>query len=262
MNRSTLLISALAAALAPIAGASVIVSSVSTSLAFGNSAGSSVFAGTSSKSAGLTDLGTLLGTVGTNAGIRTLYQVNMLGAAGSGSHGGNVYQVTVSVGSITPGFRNWASFYKSPIFLSTDTVAGSAISYATVSFGAGSGGLSFNDFGVGTTALAMDTSQGNGDATMKSNPSNFGYDPTPSQYPSAGSINADGTLGFSLTYNVNSLWSLGQNVGGDYGGNLAAYDINGFATSMYVEAYSSPVPAPSAVALLGVAGLAGRRRRA
>jgi MYXO-CTERM domain-containing protein len=261
MIRSALFVSGLAVAIAPIAGAAVIASSVATSLSLGNSVGSSVFAGTSSKSAGLTDMGTLLGTLGTNAGVRTLYQVNAVGAAGSGSHGGNVYAVTVTVGSITPGFRGWQSFYKSPIALSTDTISGAAISSATVSFGAGGGGLAFNDFGVGTTALAMETSQGNGDAAMKSNPSNFGYDPNASQYPSAGSINADGTLGFSLTYNASSLWNLGSNVSSDYAGNLAAYDINGFATTMYVEAYA-PAPAPGAIALVGLAGLASRRRRA
>lgn len=259
MNRSTALVIFAAAAAAPIAGAAVINSAVATSLTLSNSTASAFTAsGLSSKQSGIADKGTLIGTFGANAGIYTCYQVQQIGAAGSGSHGGNVYSVNVIVGAAKK-VGPFAQFYKDAIALWSDTLGGAAITNAAVAFGSGGGGLSFDDFGVGTTALAIETSQGDGVCTQRADPMQYA-DATAMQYPTAGFINADGTLGFAQAFSVNSLWQQGIDISSYFDGNLAAFNINGYSTSVFVEAYS--VPAPGAVAVLAVAGLAGRRRRA
>ena len=258
MNRKTLIVSALAAAVAPIAGAAVINSAVATSLVLANNGGSFTASGNSSKQSGIGDKGTLIGTFGANSDIYTCYQVQLLGT-GTGAHGGNEYSVSVVVGSAKKQ-GPFAQFYKSAIALSTDTIAGAALKTATVSFGAGGGGLSFDDFGAGSTALAIDAAQGGGTSTQRADPLQYA-DANPTQYGNVGTINADGTLGFVAAFNVNSLWQQGSDVSSYFGGNLAAFDIYGYSTSMFVEAYA-PAPAPGAIALVGLAGLASRRRRA
>lgn len=258
MNRTTLLAATAAAGIAHVSAAAVINSAVATSLTFSNSTASTFTAsGTSSRQSGIGDRGTVIGTFGSNAAIYTCYQVQLLSGV-TGANGGNVYSVNVIVGSA----RNqgpFAQFYRSAIALSSDTLGGAAITNSLVSFGAGGGGLSFDDFGVGTTALALATSEGDGSCTQRADPAAFS-DATAMQYPSAGTINADGTLGFTMSFSAASLWQQGSDVSEFFGGNLAAFNINGYSTTMFVEAYQ--VPAPGAIAVLGMAGLAARRRRA
>jgi MYXO-CTERM domain-containing protein len=81
----------------------------------------------------------------------------------------------------------------------------------------------------------------------------------PSAMSTYASIAADGSVGFSTSFNVSSLWVNPTDVSSFFNGNLAEYQVRGFNSSFFVEVVA--VPAPGAVALFGLAGLAGRRRR-
>jgi hypothetical protein len=81
----------------------------------------------------------------------------------------------------------------------------------------------------------------------------------PSLMSTYATVAADGSVGFSTAFNVASLWVNPTDVSSLFNGNLAEYEIRGFNSSFFVEVIE--VPAPGALALLGAAGLAGRRRR-
>ena len=117
----TLSAAALAALAAGTAGAAVNNTSVTTNLSL-----NSTVVGTAGirANSGISDIGTYMGQVGTNSAIRGKYAAQMVGAAGSGAHGGNVYAVTVTVGSIATGPGPFANPYKTNIISSTDTIAG------------------------------------------------------------------------------------------------------------------------------------------
>ena len=255
----TLSAAALAALAAGTAGAAVNNTSVTTNLSL-----NSTVVGTAGirANSGISDIGTYMGQVGTNSAIRGKYAAQMVGAAGSGAHGGNVYAVTVTVGSIATGPGPFANPYKTNINSSTDTIAGQTISSAALGFGVGSGGLTFNDFG-GANTIYIDNTGTYGDASY-----NMKIDPNvadsvsnnPALWPTIAQINADGSVGFSTAFNANALYLQGSDVSSYFGGNLAAFGTRGFASSFFVEV--AAVPTPGAIALIGLAGLAGRRRRA
>lgn len=255
----TLSAAALAALAAGTAGAAVNNTSVSTNLSL-----NSTVVGTAGifANSGIGDIGTYMGQVGTNSAIRGKYAAQMVGAAGSGANGGNVYAVTVTVGSIAVGPGPFANAYRTDIVGSTDTIGGQTISSAALGFGVGSGGITFNDFG-GANTISIDNTGTYGDASynMKIDP-NVADSVTnnPALWPTIAQINADGSVGFSTAFNANALYLQGSDVSSYFGGNLANFGTRGFASSFFVEVTAAPTP--GAIALIGLAGLAGRRRRA
>jgi len=258
--RSFAAMAALAASAA--ASAAVIVSNVNSSVTMGNSSASQTVSAAISAQVGIGGTGTALGTFGSaTAATRGFYRVQAM--SGSGTHGGNLYAVTVVLGSIKK-VGPFAQTYKDAMVQSSYTVGGSAASYADLSFGAGSGGLMFNDFGVGTTQLYIDSL--NADAGYSMNCDPYGYAGVPFQVtgpttnrPSAAFVNADGSVGFSTRWDANNLWQMGSDVSSFFSGNLATFDISGFGSTFVVEA-ANAVPAPSAIALVGLAGFVKRRR--
>ncbi|MEI7657691.1 MAG: PEP-CTERM sorting domain-containing protein [Phycisphaerae bacterium] len=248
------------AALAGVAHASVIPSAVGTFLTLGGASGGSqtVASGTSNKQVGIADIGSLLGNFGA-ADIRSNYDVSALSSVGP--RGGNEYLVTVRVGSIRRQ-GPFARFYDRSIINPGATLGnGATIASATISFGAGSGGLRFDDFGAATVAY-VDNSNSTSDLNyaMKINDGGFVSDIQngPTVDLLAAVNNADGSVGFSITYNANSLFNFGFDASSAFGGDLAAFPINGFASQFVVEV----VPAPSTGLALGLgAAVACRRRR-
>ena len=246
------------AALAGLAHASVIPSAVNTSLVLGNSSGGTqtVASGTSIVQSGIADLGSLLGNFGA-ADIRTTYSVSTLPSVGP--RGGAEYLVTVRVGSIRLQ-GPFARYYDRSIINPGATVGGATITTATVSFGAGSGGLLFDDFGAATTAY-IDNSNSTGDINyaMKIDDGGFVSDiqngPTVDLF--AAVKNPDGSVGFSITYNVNSLFNFGSDASSFFAGDLTTFPINGFASQFVVEV----VPAPSTGLAMGLGALVACRRR-
>jgi len=248
---------ALLAACAGLAHAGVIPSTPSTSLALGNASGAwqTIASGTSNQQAGIADIGTYLGNFG-YADIRSNYQVSSIPDAGP--NGGNMYLVTVRVGSIRK-VGPFARFYDQTIIDFGATVSGATITGATVSFGMGSNGLLFDDFGA-ATSLIIDSSNSTGytNYAMKIN------DGVPTDihtnYSSelaAAVVNPDGSVGFSINYNVSQLFNMGTNVSEFFNGDLAAFPINGFANQFVVEV----IPAPTTGLAFGLGIAAMRRRR-
>lgn len=243
------------------ASAAVVASSVLTSVNFTGTGANQAYSASINKAGGIADTGTLIGQFGANAQIRGKWSAQMVGAAGTGTNGGNVYAVSVIVGSIIK-IGPFAQNYTQPIVNAGDTLGGVTITGATVGFGAGGGGLRFDDFG-GTNQLIIDNSGNYGDASyvMKCDP-NFlfgGATSNPSLAPTFASVASDGSVGFLTSFNVNSLYETGADVSFLFGGDLAAGQIRGFSSAFFVEVVA--VPAPGAMALLAVAGLAGGRRR-
>jgi MYXO-CTERM domain-containing protein len=240
--------------------AAVVASSVTASVNLASGSGSAYYSAGINKAGAPRDTGTLIGQFGTNAQIRGKWTAQMVGTAGSGAHGGNVYAIGVTIGSIIK-VGPFAQSFTQPIVDVGNTIGGAAITSATVGFGAAGGGLRFDDFG-GANQLYIDNSGTYGDASysMRTDP-NFsgGVTPNPSLQPTFASVASDGSVGFLAQFNVNSLWDTGVDVSQFFGGNLAAGQIRGFSNGFFVEV--AAVPAPGAMALLGVAGLAGSRRR-
>jgi hypothetical protein len=262
LSHSVVVLTALAASAA--ASAAVIVSNVSSSVTMGNSSATQSVSAAISAQVGISGLGTSLGTFGSApAATRGFYRVQALGAAGSGAHGGNLYTITVVLGAIKK-VGPFAQTYKDPIVQSAYTVGGSAASYADLAFGAGSGGLKFDDFGAGTTRMYVDSLNDNAGFSMNCDPygtSGVAFQVTgaTTNRPEAAFVNADGSVGFSTRWNSNNLWQQGTNVSSFFSGNLAAFDISGFGSTFVVEA-ANAVPAPGAIALVGLAGFVKRRR--
>jgi MYXO-CTERM domain-containing protein len=251
---------AMAFSCAGIASASVINSAVSTSVTGFNGTGSTTLgSGSISLQSGIGDEGAILGTIGTNAAIRGKYTTQAM--AGVGSHGGALYLVNVVVGSIKK-TGPFAASFNQVVVNSGYTFGGSAMSSATIGFGVGGNGLRFNDFG-GANQLYIETGipeDGLTAYSMKLGPNGeVRNTQTPSNELVYASIAADGSAGFSVNFSTASLWLQGSDVGSLFGGNLAAFDIYGWSSNFVVEV--AAVPAPGAIALLGLAGLAGRRRR-
>jgi len=248
------------ALVAASANAAVVTSSVLTSVNFTGNGANQGYSAAINKAGGIADTGTLIGQFGTNAQIRGKWSAQMVGGAGTGANGGNVYAVSVIVGSIIK-IGPFAQNYTQPIVNTGETLGGVTITGATVGFGVGGGGLAFDDFG-GATQVTIDNSGLYGDASyvMKCDP-NFsgGVSGNPSLAPTYASIASDGTVGFLTSFNVNSLYENGADVSQYFGGDLTAGQIRGFSCGFFVEVVS--VPAPGAMALLAVAGLAGGRRR-
>lgn len=259
MHKLTLSAAALAALAAGTAGAAVNNTSVSTSLSLNSTVVGSagIFA-----NSGISDIGTLMGQVGSNSAIRGKYSAQMVGAAGSGANGGNVYAITVTIGSIATGPGPFANAYRTDIVSSTDTVNGQAIGSAAIAFGAGGGGITFNDFG-GANQIYIDNSGTYGDANyvMKINPNAAGdVTNNPALWSTFAQVNSDGSVGFSTAFSANALYQMGSDVSFYFNGNMATDGIRGFNSAFFVEV--AAVPAPGAIAVIGLAGLAGRRRRA
>ena len=249
---------ALAALAAGTAGAAVNSTSVSTNLSL-----NSTVVGTAGifANSGISDIGTYMGQVGTNSAIRGKYAAQMVGAAGSGAHGGNVYAVTVTVGSIATGPGPFANAYGTNIISSTDTIGGQTIGSAALGFGVGSGGLTFDDFGGANTIYIDAGTYGDANYNMKIDPSVAdSVTNNPALWPTMAQINTDGSVGFSTAFYANALYLQGSDVSSYFSGNLAAFSIRGFNSSFFVEV--TAVPTPGAIALIGLAGLTGRRRRA
>lgn len=263
MQRSASFVVMAALAASSAASAAVIVSNVNSSVTLGNSGATETLSAAISAQVGIAGTGTALGTFGSAPAItRGFYRVQSM--AGTGAHGGNLYAVTVILGAIKK-IGPFAQTYKDPVVTDSYTVGGSAATYADIAFGNGSGGLMFNDFGVGTTKLYVDSLNSDAGYSMKCDP--YGTFGTPFEVtgpttnnPLAAFVNSDGTVGMSIRWDVNNVWQMGSNVSNFFEGNLAFFAISGFSSTFVVEA-ANAVPAPSAFALVGVAGLLSRRRR-
>jgi hypothetical protein len=167
----------------------------------------------------------------------------------------------VQIGSIIK-IGPCAQTYTQAILQPTDQIGGSAITNASIGFGVGGGGLKFNDFG-GLNQILIDNSGSFGNAvySMRVDP-NFepqGITGVPSLMSTYASIAGDGSVGFSTTFDASSLWVNPTNVSSLFNGDLTEYQVRGFNSSFFVEVVQ--VPAPGAMALLGLAGIVGRRRR-
>lgn len=246
------------------ASAAVIVSNVNSSVTLGNSIATQSVSAAISAQVGIAGTGTLLGSFGASQSVRGFYRVQATGTPGSGAHGGNLYAVTVVLGAIKK-VGPFARLYQDPVVTSDFTVGGAAASFANIGFGNGGGGLMFDDFGVGTTKMYIDSFNSEAGFSMKCDPyatygSAFEVTGPTTNNPTAAFVNADGTVGMSLQWNVNNLWQQGTDVSSFFEGNLAFFAISGFANTFIVEA-ANAVPAPSAFALVGLAGFVSRRRR-
>jgi hypothetical protein len=248
-------------AVASSALAGVIANPVAASLQFSGTGGSLSYGANINRQSGIADIGTLMGQYGSNPAIRGRWSAQLVGGAGAGANGGNVYAIAVQIGSIRL-VGPFAQTYTQAVINPTDFIGGSAITDASIGFGVGGGGLTFDDFG-GNNRIVVDNTGAFGDAvySMRIDP-NFepqGVTGIPSLMSTYATIAADGSVGFSTTFNVASLWVNPTDVSSFFNGNLAEYQIRGFNSSFFVEVIE--VPAPGALALLGAAGLAGRRRR-
>jgi hypothetical protein len=248
-------------AVASSALAGVIANPVAASLQFSGTGGSLSYGANINRQSGIADIGTLMGQYGSNPTIRGRWSAQQVGGAGAGANGGNVYAIAVQIGSIRQ-VGPFAQTYTQAIINPTDFIGGSAITGASIGFGVGGGGLTFDDFG-GNNRIVVDNTGAFGDAvySMRIDP-NFepqGVTGIPSLMSTYATIAADGSVGFSTAFNVASLWVNPTDVSSLFNGNLAEYEIRGFNSSFFVEVIE--VPAPGALTLLGAAGLAGRRRR-
>lgn len=252
---------ATSAAVVSSAQAGVISNPVTASVTIGGAGGSLNYMNAINKQVNIGDIGTVIGTFGTNASIRGRWSAQMVGAAGSGANGGNVYGITVQIGSCKK-IGPFARDYLDAVLLPTDQIGGSAITNAAIGFGVGGGGLKFDDFG-GANQILIDNSGSFGDAaySMRTDPNfaGFGVTGVPSLMSTYASVAGDGSVGFATSFNVSSLWVNPDNVSSLFNGNLTEWEVRGFNSSFFVEVVA--VPAPGAMALLGLAGLAGRRRR-
>jgi MYXO-CTERM domain-containing protein len=242
---------------ASIAGAAVTTTNVASTVTLSGTGGSQSFSAAIKRQSGIADTGTLMGQFGANTPIKGRWSAQLVG----GANGGNVYAITVQMGSILQ-VGPFAQTYTQPIALSTDLIGGSVVTGASIGFGVGGGGLVFDDFG-GANQILIDNSGLYGDANynMRVDP-NFepnGISGDPSLMNTYATVAADGSVGFITSFNVSSLYIGIDNVSSFFNGNLAENQIRGFNSSFFVEVVS--VPAPGAVALFGLAGLAGRRRR-
>jgi hypothetical protein len=260
--RSPLLTAAAVAAgslvsFASIAGAAVTTTNVASTVTLSGSGGSQSFSAAIKRQSGIADTGTLMGQFGANTPIKGRWSAQLVG----GANGGNVYAITVQMGSILQ-VGPFAQTYTQPIALSADLIGGGVVTGASIGFGVGGGGLVFDDFG-GANQILIDNSGFYGDANynMRVDP-NFepnGILGNPSLMNTYAAVAADGSVGFITSFNVSSLYIGPDNVSSFFNGNLAENQIRGFNSSFFVEVVS--VPAPGALALFGLAGLAGRRRR-
>jgi MYXO-CTERM domain-containing protein len=246
---------------ASIAGAAVTTTNVAATVTLSGTGGSQSFSAAIKRQSGIADTGTLMGQFGANTPIKGRWSAQLVGGAGGGANGGNVYAITVQMGSILQ-VGPFAQTYTQPIALSTDLIGGSVVTGASIGFGVGGGGLVFDDFG-GANQILIDNSGLYGDANynMRVDP-NFepnGILGNPSLMNTYATVAADGSVGFITSFNVSSLYVGIADVSALFNGNLAENQIRGFNSSFFVEVVS--VPAPGAVALFGLAGLAGRRRR-
>lgn len=248
------------ALIAASADAAVIASSVLSSVNFTGSGASQSYSAAINRQTGIGDTGALLGTYGTNAEIRGKWTATMVGAAGTGANGGNVYAVSVVIGSIIR-IGPVAQNYTQPILSVGDTLGGTTVTGATIGFGEGGGGLRFDDFGSANLAIIDNTGlYGDASYIMRCDP-NFspGVTANPALMTTYASVAADGSVGFRTSYSVSSLFESGFDVSSSFGGDLTAGQIRGFSSNFFVEIVA--VPAPSAMALLATVGLAGTRRR-
>lgn len=252
---------ATSALLAASAQAAVIVNPVAASVTISGAGGSLNYGGNINIQSGIGDTGALLGQFGANAQIRGRWTAQAVGAAGSGTNGGNVYAITVQIGSIIK-IGPFAQTYTQAILQPTDQIGGSAITSATISFGAGGGGLKFNDF-AGANQILIDNSGLYGDANfrMRVDP-NFepnGVSANPALMNTYATVAGDGSVGFTTSFDASSLWVAPTDISSFFNGNLTENQVRGFNSSFFVEVVA--VPAPGAMALLGLAGVVGRRRR-
>ena len=163
------------AVLATSSEAAVIVNPVAASVTFGGAGGSLNYSGNINIQSGIGDTGALLGQFGTNAQIRGRWSAQLVGGAGAGANGGNVYAVTVQIGSIIK-IGPFAQTYTQAILQPTDQIGGSAITNASIGFGVGGGGLRFDDFG-GLNQIIIDNTGAFGDAaySMRTDPNFAGF---------------------------------------------------------------------------------------
>ncbi|MCX5650823.1 MAG: hypothetical protein NTU45_05470 [Planctomycetota bacterium] len=247
--------------LASAAHAGVVVNPVLSSLSMSSANGSVAYSASINQQSGTGDTGVLFGRFGMNAQIRGRWSAQMVGAAGAGANGGNVYSITVQIGSIVQ-VGSVAEAYAEAIVQPTDRIAGSMITSASIGFGVGGGGLRFDDFG-GQNRLIIDNTGAFGDAryAMQVTPDfdAMGSTGDPALMPTYASIAGDGSVGFATTFSASSMWGGSYNWSSTFNGNLAEWEVRGFNSSFFVEVVS--VPAPGAAALLGLAGVVGRRRR-
>jgi hypothetical protein len=261
-SSSLVLLSSLAVAgCASLASAAVISGPVTASVLLSGTGGNVSYSAGINKQGGIADTGTLIGQFGANAAIRGRWSAQLIGGAGAGANGGNVYAITVQIGSIVQS-GPFAQPYTQAILQPTDVLGGSFITGASIGFGVGGGGLRFDDFG-GLNQIIIDNTGTFGDAgyRMRVDP-NFdpqGLSALPSLMPTYASVAADGSVGFATNFDVSSLYAGITDVSSLFNGNLAEYQVRGFNSSFFVEVVQ--VPAPGAMALLGFAGLARRRRR-
>jgi hypothetical protein len=243
------------------AQAGVVSNPVTASVTFGGAGGSVNYTNAINKQINIGDTGTVIGTFGTNASIRGRWSAQMVGAAGSGANGGNVYAIAVQIGS-SKKVGPFARDYQDAVLFQTDRIGGSVITDASIGFGVGGGGLRFDDFG-GVNQIRIDNTGTFGDAgySMRTDPNfaSFGVTGVPSLMSTYATVAADGSVGFATSFNVSSLWVNPDNVSALFNGNLTEWEVRGFNSAFFVEVVA--VPAPGAMALLGLAGLAGRRRR-
>lgn len=262
MRPSILAVSSLSAgAFAASASAGVIASTVATSVLFSGTGGSVNYGAGINRQGGLADTGTLIGQFGTNTPIRGRWTAQAVGGAGAGANGGNVYAVTVQIGSILQ-VGPFAQTYTQPVINPTDRIGGGVIDFASIGFGVGGGGLRFDDFG-GNNQILIDNTGTFGDANyrMRVDP-NFepnGISGLPSLMSTYATIASDGSVGFATTFSVSSLYVGVTDVSSFFAGNLAEYQIRGFNSSFFVEVVQ--VPAPGALAVLGAATFVGRGRQ-
>jgi hypothetical protein len=260
-NAALSIVVAASAAIAGSAQAGVISNPVTASVAFGGAGGSVNYTNAINKQINIGDTGTIIGTFGTNASIRGRWSAQLVGGEGAGANGGNVYAIAVQIGS-SKKIGPFARDYLDAVLFPTDQIGGSAITNASIGFGVGGGGLRFDDFG-GVNQILIDNTGTFGDAaySMRTDPNfaGFGVTGVPSLMSTYATIAADGSVGFATSFDVSSLWVNQDNVSSLFNGNLAEWEVRGFNSSFFVEVVA--VPAPGAAALLGLAGLMGRRRR-
>lgn len=242
------------------ANAAVIANPVLASVNFTGGSASQSYSASINRAGGIGDTGTLIGQFGTNAQIRGKWTATLVGGAGTGTNGGNVYAVSVVIGSIIK-IGPFAQNYTQPIINTGETLGGVTITGASLGFGVGGGGLRFDDFGGANQAIIDNTGlYGDASYIMRCDP-NFspGVTGNPALMNTFASVAADGSVGFSTSYSVSSLYENGFDVSSFFGGDLTAGQIRGFSSNFFVEVVQ--VPAPGAAAVLAIAGLAGGRRR-
>ncbi len=192
------------------------------------------------------------------APCRTDYVVT---SPGLGPNGGKRYDISVRIGSQIPAGRfNDPTYYLEPIIPQGSQLAGlETINQLKVSYGVGSGGVAFDE--VTNPSQVIITSAGSsiqlsGDGL----PPNFTVSSVVAGNPISAFVNADGTVGFEVTYDADDITN--SAIKDFFAGDWATRNVMGFGQTIIIEV----VPEPASLAMVSMAAIGGllfvRRRRA